>query len=518
MQVSSLITRQHAVSHSSAQHTDTPSELSDLATATLTANSQKGFRSLTKNVKHLKGDKETSWKQLNEKLDQLPQVQEKNSQLIDAMNRGDWLDPIFKDRSLYPYYALAGVRNGVMPIEQFTTLMIYWSITAHHQPEDIRVVGLFNAEGINPEASQVIEQTLKPVNSVAQIWHSMPCTKKLLKAFFSTMQEKPLSERHYFVMNDISPISTASHLEFTISMAIFKGAGNNVFSRFSDGKKDLRMFPSFGMMQTYLKVRYKAPVRMKPTIGSSPFCKIVKNGRRMTRELGLPFHGFDLPKRADSYGVQQIYDFIFHDFYHAQVVSNIPEKEQKAFIALADEIKGLRERAESNEYKAFLSALRANFIDMEHSLYAAELKFNYFWETIFSAPDVVVMQITLKQLIKIEGTEPNRLREKIKLEISGLLAKENFYKEFAQCILSKQSEWEEQYSINFEYLLTNNIVAAGSLFAIRKASSEMKVKFADELHDAYLERNDVRPPSPDPVIFNYTPREKLERVPPSFRF
>ena len=92
-------------------------------------------------------------------LTQLPTLNENIEKLVRALNEQDWTAPVFNDHALFPYYGLAAVREGFLMIEQFSTLMFYWSLRQHHPQKEIQVIHFFKEEKMNQEAFDIIYET-----------------------------------------------------------------------------------------------------------------------------------------------------------------------------------------------------------------------------------------------------------------------------------------------------------------------------------------------------------------------
>lgn len=324
---------------------------------------------------------------LQKRLSRVPDLATHTQELCSALSRGDWQDPIFKEKELFPLYGMAALLEGKIEVADFSTLMIYWSILQHHTPEEITTIKLFQPDGsINQQAVEIIQQTLKfPQNNYKSFLH-----KKQLDQFIERMKSLPVQQQQFWhvadkqsEMADISPSSLDYILgKGSISLLIKDVGQINIFARFSlDGQK-LRMMPSFGMMQEFLRsYRGENGVTIRPVIGLSSNEDIENNGLTGTRDMALPFiemisdegvssrESTTLPQEADLIACPQIYDVIYHDFYHAIAASNVPSRHQKAFILIAQIFKETMMKEEYKACKSMLNEYYERLIDMECSPY-----------------------------------------------------------------------------------------------------------------------------------------------------
>ncbi len=99
-------------------------------------------------------------KLLEATLASLPEKDQHIQELLIALEKADWNDPIFKN-PLYPHYALEAVRQGKLSQDDYATVMIFWEMLQLHKAEEITTVPLFNEDGTaNEEAKELIKETL----------------------------------------------------------------------------------------------------------------------------------------------------------------------------------------------------------------------------------------------------------------------------------------------------------------------------------------------------------------------
>jgi hypothetical protein len=339
---------------------------------------KKVFEDFTKFMNIVKNcQDQDQWKHLNDSINRLPDLQKNRKLLAHALNQGDWKNPIFQkiDAS---YYGLGALREGLITVEQLSTLLIYWFLQKNHPDTEIKVINLFEKGEINPRAREIIIQTLKvaiiPDELKTQILKDeeiIYLNEKQIQSFFDKIKTKPLSEQYFFVIPDFFPIpkNYSGLLETaTITQEINQSTGINVFCRFSENGKLLKMIPSLSMMQSYLDSKYSAPIKIHPVINIPSAQEIEENGLTHERYCSLPCKDESLPKTADEFEAPSS-EFFDHDFYHAQLASTIPEAHQCAFIAFGRFIKSLEKEQKFNYLNDLLRIFYERLIDMEHVRY-----------------------------------------------------------------------------------------------------------------------------------------------------
>lgn len=248
-----------------------------------------------------------------------------------------------REGNLYSYYALAALRAGLISLAQFATTRMYDAI----QPE--QSVSLFTSDGaVNPLAQQNILDTLGPFSS-----------EDFIMCFFDEMRKCPKSEQQYFIIAS----NLACEQEHVSIIDIFQQMG---FEQLRHIAPNMRMVPSFSMMQKILELRCKkSVVTMCPAIGMSTLEGIANSERRDRRDCFLPFPTVENPTIVDYRCALQPIDVTYHDFFHAFVLSHIPPHFRKAFIRLAEEVLKLSQETSDPELAQLMKQLHERCIDME---------------------------------------------------------------------------------------------------------------------------------------------------------
>lgn len=295
--------------------------------------------------------------------------------VADAANRLNGSGKI--DPSVDPDTYLAALRMGQISMGQFVTTRFVHAVHAAKTGRITEFVPLFCNGEINCKAREDLQAMAQDWTSPAQY---ADVAKKWLDEtfftqFFDEMKKLPLSEQQYFVQ----PVpARCQHQDewdiYAITQRLLGGL-------FGEMKGNRRMIPSFGMMQTFLRVLSPQHyVEITPCFLASPLEGIHDNGLQGTRDMGLFDPNFPLPDRADGRAVKENFDFSFHDFYHAVVASLIPHAARVASITLADALgEASEQNSWSEEMKKALTADKARFIDMEHPKYISSRDCQMSW-------------------------------------------------------------------------------------------------------------------------------------------
>lgn len=368
--------------------------------------------------------------------------------------------------NINPHIALKALKKREITSLQFSTAITHWLIVKT-APVSIETVKLFDSNGaILKNAKDLIKETLL-------CWvtkSNSDLSENQLDRFFEKMRKSPASEQQFLIILDESPdfIVSDGSLEMqrqidndifsgkrTISHQIASSGKFNIFSRCTEKDRKMRMIPSFGMMQTYLKVKYPDTyVQIKPLLGLASFKTIVEGGKTQTRPMSLPFPSIDLPEEADSFSAKNPWDFIYHDFYHAKLASGIPQKYQRGFILVSEIVEQLKTNSEFANNNDFFDHYIGHIVDMECPVFSEANDLNKkFWEILDSQCNDALMSVDLTHCKALaQSHQDGTMNAKLlaaKHEIGELLFKKNFMHVLADEIANRQSDFCE-LGINFE--------------------------------------------------------------------
>jgi hypothetical protein len=306
-------------------------------------------------------------------------------ELLGALKTGNWNHPAFQKKDFLTA-ALAALKQGTLSQEEFATAAIFWEVNQAHLTHQIKTLSLFNPDGsVNQEAKALIKKTLEiPFGSAIgrAIDPAKPhladqflkhLTDQQLDQLLERMKKLPPCQQVVWRVPDTlrSPMIHSA----TVSERI-REIGINVFSRLGD---QTRLVPTLGLMQAFLDVKFGSQaVKINTVLGISSLEAIRENGLNGQREMGLHSPFISASHRADGYAAAW-YDFLYHDFYHAIIVSAILAYYRHLHIELSDIIhKGSKNlnQCEHLFLKQRLQKIRERIIDMEYYQYSEAFREN----------------------------------------------------------------------------------------------------------------------------------------------
>jgi hypothetical protein len=300
---------------------------------------------------------------LEAKLASLPDKQKWIQKLLSALKEGHWQSPIFQTKD-YTCYALEALKQGKLTQEAFATVQIFWEVQQAHPKKDIEASPLFKKDGsVNEDARSWIKETFRARGAYQKkSKDAFFLSEPQIDQLFEEMRSLPKAEQTIWKVPDNLKIKG---LELTISQRIY-AIGINIFGRPRFGKT--RLVPTLGLMQSYLNVKYGSnAVKINPVLGLSSDDDLRKNGVEDKRDMGLHHRAVLLGNIADSFAAPW-YDFLYHDFYHAIVISSIPKELRRVYIKIFDilektiHVHGIKKNTLS---EISLIVLRDRYLDME---------------------------------------------------------------------------------------------------------------------------------------------------------
>jgi len=231
----------------------------------------------------------------------------------------------------FPHLALYAFKKNLINLLMFGTLMTLWGSLKDFDEQNFkpRFIKLFDYnETINPEAYKLLFVELEYPSTLPFLMSKSK--DKIANDFFEQCRELPPIERGFWI------VMNHSQSRHSIKRFIRK----NLQIHFLDFPADrvLAMIPSFSMYQVFLDVSFCNPVRLNPVLGISSVDDIRLGSLLCHRDIALPFPGLSLPKLADGFLVENVQDFMWHDFYHALRASNISKTETHKIIKLGDQL------------------------------------------------------------------------------------------------------------------------------------------------------------------------------------
>lgn len=249
---------------------------------------------------------------------------------------------------MFPFAALKAMRMGEISPIQLGSLMALWGDLKHTLPKSTEsdaqaipeYVPLFTADGvINQRAYLFLLPTLEtPLPNLV-----VKTPEEILKDMYDKAIHLPHSEQGFWIVTLHSRHTPVT--EQTITQRI-KSIGVNFLALRNDNDEmmpnEREMIPSLGLQQVFLDVAFPNAVRMNPVIGDSTVDDIRKGSLERYRDIALPFPGHELPKVADNFPAPAVFDFMYHDRYHAIRASRITPHETELYVAIGDNLNAIQ--------------------------------------------------------------------------------------------------------------------------------------------------------------------------------
>ncbi len=210
-----------------------------------------------------------------------------------------------------------------------------------------------------------------------------------LATFIEEVKSLPREDRRIMVFTPKSPKKKLREVleaeakpklssQVTISQDIESRAKVNIFNRFKNGGKYLRMSAPLKMYETFLKVRFdNNHVKANPVLGVSTVDQLEINGLTDTRDVCSLYVVPDgnqnklvTYNEADGHRCEEN-DFNFHDRYHQFVVSSIGPKARKLAATIAQGFKAEflsgQEKTLSLKDREAVELLHSSLVDMDYA-------------------------------------------------------------------------------------------------------------------------------------------------------
>jgi hypothetical protein len=255
-------------------------------------------------------------KQIEDKLRDLPAVDNTIAELREVIKNNNLKSPIFQNPD-YPFYALLAVKTGKIPLAEFVTIMFFWTQNVKDGSFPIESISLFLNNGeVNPKARQVLKETLEHVKNIQKF--SEEQLETLIDEILEKMRSAFPLEQQFFIE------SKESKIQSLFNFILQKQPPQKIYSGFSDylwGFQDWHnkyfMMPSCTLMQTFQDVLFKEnAIRMNFVLGLSSERDIAKGVVYSSRDVAVHFPFVDLINEADLLKAPGNY-FTKHDEFHA---------------------------------------------------------------------------------------------------------------------------------------------------------------------------------------------------------
>lgn len=296
--------------------------------------------------------------QLEREMEALP----KNDKTINldlvtkAIHSPDLEDSIWEHLQ-FPLYALLALKERKIDGMDFSTSQLFYNAMNHpNNKGQVKVIPLFFGSSYNPQAWQLIEETVEPFVSQYHEEKNFPAdspyvesyglgrpfmTSKQIRIFFDMMARLHPLQRMFLLVPEPQPLSWKRNMELqenlrkgSVTEAInVKTPQFNVFCRVSDKlfKKPLRMIPSKGMMQAYIFAT-GGDCTLISQFRLSSFNYLEEGILQKERSMCLNFTFLPKISEADEYPcLLEVNEVEFHDFYHIDIMSLLKEDRKKFY-------------------------------------------------------------------------------------------------------------------------------------------------------------------------------------------
>lgn len=293
---------------------------------------------------------------MEERIARLPERSDKVSELVKALENTDAL--VINDEELL--YAIEALRQAKITSQQLASLGIFLAVYKSHQNE-VKSYGLFAENGKAQIAAwKMIGEALGGILSEEEMWQ-----------FVDQMKLLPRSEQRFLVVPYACYIKKF-YFKFVRTNGIRHAINrfSNLLSAFTWRDQQLLMIPSVGIQQTFLDVfAGSRSVKINPIFGASSLTGMRLQALSNKRDMSIPSTWISLPSLADGHSAPS-YDFPYHDFYHAFVVSCASLKFRQLFIAIADTLDVYQLQRDFVEFRNTqlvqqIHSLKSALIDME---------------------------------------------------------------------------------------------------------------------------------------------------------
>lgn len=299
------------------------------------------------------------------------------AELCGYLRQGDWNTILTRYRAMDPDIlakdALKAFSQGDIKVETFCTLAYTAALLKEFPGVDIEVHPLFTNGDIDPEAREIIQESLRSKATWDSNFFTPSEAQEVLDGFIENMRRKDLSEQFYFTV-PFHARGGEGFGDLSIRQILDSLIGLRLFDHFNDGiTGDFLMVPSFTMTQAAVDA-YRpdnGKITAWPTIGASTRADLRENIAGNGRDFFVPFPGVARPARADGFRVEDSCEFRFHDFYHLLTCKAVPDALRQETGRLADMVATLQAQyadAPDDFFMPFLETVYGRMIDMDFNL------------------------------------------------------------------------------------------------------------------------------------------------------
>jgi hypothetical protein len=274
------------------------------------------------------------------------------NEIQELSNDSNWWEKEICFHENFPYYALYATKEGRISVNNFATIICYWSALEdikENKIEEIYKISLSSSEN-SAQPNQSLVEMLKVQTAASEGFKETQIKKAIChvleygNSFDKTLFVMKFNENfHSMIRLQGEELFELNALGYNIMM--FTDMNRNSKDKNSPFSSNL-MLPLFALFNALLKEKFDCPSCPNPVIGISSISDIQKNGEIYKRDCALPFPGFSLKKEGPR-NCNFLVSFTHHDLYHAYRASCVGVQ-TKAFIKIS---KIIRQHASSIQEK-----------------------------------------------------------------------------------------------------------------------------------------------------------------------
>ena len=339
----------------------------------------------------------TDIKRLDDALEGLNETPLSIQKLAQQILLGQW-DSLFKgcNRDRFPLQSLRCLKEDQISFMTFATCLLFHNTIFHpgNKNQKIETISIWSNGRINSRAKKMINESMKlvftsfieirkrlnlrgllkkgeviPAPTDEKIW-----TKEQKTNFYNILAQLPKTESSFIILPDIpfeTQIKMIRNIDGTLMQKIHYGVGFAALSNLTIKNNPMRMIPSSGMMEAYLRACFPdtalTPVyRATLSTEEGLFRTLEEGGRDVIQPIAF-FRDKLPPKIDDALAPARFNEARLHDFYHQWRAAQTPLVDRRLIVKIGQVLLKIKKtRTTPNKYADFIFEKLA---DMENVMY-----------------------------------------------------------------------------------------------------------------------------------------------------
>lgn len=322
------------------------------------------------------------------KLEEALEAHPETSALALKILEGHW-KPLFDecDKPRFPLQALRCLKENQISFMTFATCQLFHNTFFHPGNKKVKVeaVSIFTNGRIDRRAKKMIGETmelifpllisfgklrgqiLKP--SSEKVW-----TEEQETNFYNILAQLPKSESTFLILPDIpfeTQVKMVKKHGDTIFQRVLLNFGLAALQSLTIDNKPMRMIPSSGMMEAFLRVCFPDSTLIpvyRATLSTSEglFLTLKEGGRDVIQPI--EFFRDKIPETIDTVqALPRFNEARIHDFYHQWRAAQTPVVDRTLIVKFCEVLLPLfKSREKPNEFAEFVFE---HLVDMENVMY-----------------------------------------------------------------------------------------------------------------------------------------------------